>query len=63
MFKWWRTYWHCLFLTVFRPSEDHRMCSTTERGAFCNCGYMNDGVTFDQEVARAVRKIDENRRN
>lgn len=59
---WFAVYWHCLFKTIFKPAQDHRMCSITDRGAFCSCGYGNDGVTFDQEIERTVKSYDDRKK-
>ncbi len=53
--KWQRVLVHAFLRTVLKPSEDHRMCSTLEGGAFCACGFGNNGVTFDEEMKRILK--------
>lgn len=62
MIKYLIVFFHSFRLTVFKPSEDHRMCSGFNKGTFCTCGYGNDGVTFDEELERAVKSFDHNKK-
>jgi len=59
MGQWLKLWWHCLWLTTFRPGEDHRMCSLSGEDRtkhFCSCGYLNEGKTWDDEIRDAVER-------
>jgi len=45
---WFRTWIHCC-IKEFNWTEDHRMCMIQGRN-FCNCGYLNNGKSFDQSL-------------
>lgn len=51
MTRWLKVWWHCLIRTTAKA--DHRMCSIGFR-PFCNCGYLNGGRTFGEEIDRAL---------
>ena len=63
MIGWFRVYFHALTLTVLKPSEDHRMCRIIGKGTFCACGFGNDGVTFDEEMERAIKSFDQKKQD
>lgn len=51
--------WHCLWKLATAITEDHRACTVIMSGRqtqyFCGCGYMNNGVKWDEVVRKLQR--------
>lgn len=58
--KWLKVWWHCLWFTFSK--DRHQMCVKitgtgylkNDRKDFCSCGYLNDGVTWEEEKKRGL---------